>query len=131
MTDFPSIGHVAVTVTDLRRSRDWYERLFGAGPVLDEPTAGGFHHAVFAVGETLLGLHQHPETDPDDTFTELRTGLDHIAFGCTDRAALVAWAARLDQLAIEHSGIVDEPYGSGLGFRDPDNIALEFFAPAE
>lgn len=21
------------------------------------------------------------------------------------------------------------PYGSGLSFRDPDNIALEFFAP--
>jgi len=28
-----------------------------------------------------------------------------------------------------HGGIVDAPYGSGLSFRDPDNIALEFFAP--
>jgi len=24
---------------------------------------------------------------------------------------------------------VDANYGSGLSFRDPDNIALEFFAP--
>jgi hypothetical protein len=24
---------------------------------------------------------------------------------------------------------VDAGYGSGLSFRDPDNIALEFFAP--
>jgi glyoxylase I family protein len=24
---------------------------------------------------------------------------------------------------------VDAPYGSGLSFRDPDGIALEFFAP--
>ena len=30
---------------------------------------------------------------------------------------------------LEHGGIVDAPYGSGLSFRDPDNIALEFFAP--
>jgi hypothetical protein len=30
---------------------------------------------------------------------------------------------------ITHGGIVDAPYGSGLSFRDPDNIALEFFAP--
>ena len=28
-----------------------------------------------------------------------------------------------------HGGIVDASYGSGLSFRDPDNIALEFFAP--
>jgi glyoxylase I family protein len=28
---------------------------------------------------------------------------------------------------IEHGGIVDEYYGSGLSFRDPDGIVLEFF----
>ena len=30
---------------------------------------------------------------------------------------------------VAHGGIIDAPYGSGLSFRDPDNIALEFFAP--
>jgi len=33
------------------------------------------------------------------------------------------------ELGVEHGGIVDAPYGSGLSFRDPDGIALEFFAP--
>ena len=28
-----------------------------------------------------------------------------------------------------HGEIVDAGYGSGLSFRDPDNIALELFAP--
>ena len=28
-----------------------------------------------------------------------------------------------------HSEIVDAGYGSGLAFRDPDNIQLELFAP--
>jgi len=41
----------------------------------------------------------------------------------------VAWAARLDALGIQHGGICDAGYGSGLSFRDPDNIALELFAP--
>jgi hypothetical protein len=48
---------------------------------------------------------------------------------CANRAELVAWAGRLDQLGVAHDGIVDAGYGSGLSFRDPDNIALELFAP--
>jgi len=32
-------------------------------------------------------------------------------------------------VGIAHGGIVDAHYGSGLSFRDPDGIALEFFAP--
>jgi hypothetical protein len=28
-----------------------------------------------------------------------------------------------------NSGVKDAHYGSGISFRDPDNIALEFFAP--
>ena len=35
----------------------------------------------------------------------------------------------LDSLGIKHGGIVDAHYGSGLSFRDPDNIALELFCP--
>lgn len=128
MSEFPGIGHVAVTVKDLSQSRPWYRRLIGADPVLDEPTDGGFHHTVFAIGGTLLGLHEHPGTEAGDTFHELRTGLDHIAFGCADRAELASWEARLDELDIPHGGIVDAAYGSGLSFKDPDGIAFEFFA---
>lgn len=39
------------------------------------------------------------------------------------------WRSRFDELGIPHGGIVDAGYESGLSFRDPDNIALEFFAP--
>lgn len=129
MSEFPAIGHVAITVRDLGVSRPWYQRLIDAKPVLDEPTDGGFHHTVFMIGGTLIGLHQHPATDPDTTFTELRTGLDHIAFQCATRADLETWQNRLDDLGIAHSGIVDAHYGSGLSFKDPDGIPLEFFAP--
>jgi catechol 2,3-dioxygenase-like lactoylglutathione lyase family enzyme len=67
---------------------------------------------------------------PSDAFDEQRLGLDHVAFYCDDRGQLEKWQQHLDELGIEHGGIVDAHYGSGLSFRDPDHIALEFFAPA-
>ncbi len=36
---------------------------------------------------------------------------------------------KLNELGVGNGGIIDAPYGSGLSFRDPDNVALEFFAP--
>jgi glyoxylase I family protein len=128
MTDFPAVTHVAVTVSDLDRSIAWYRQLFGADPVLDEDT-GPFRHVVWALGDTLLGLHAFPDLASTDRFHERRPGLDHVAFGCANRAELQTWAARLDELGIAHGGIQDAGYGSGVSFRDPDNIALEFFAP--
>ncbi len=130
MPAFPSFAHVAVTVTDLERSTSWYSELFGSAPVLDEDeTVGNFHHTVYVIGGgQLFGLHTHPQP-ADGTFDEHRAGLDHISFGCADRAELQEWASRLDELGITHGGIVDAAYGSGVSFRDPDGIALEFFAP--
>ena len=124
----PAITHVAVTVTDLEKSAAWYTRLLGVEPVLDQDT-GPFRHIVYSVGGTLLGLHGFPDLHSNDAFDERRPGLDHISFGCASRDELVEWAARLDELGIAHGDIVDADYGSGLSFRDPDNIALELFAP--
>jgi glyoxylase I family protein len=92
MTDFPAIAHVAVTVSDLNRSVPWYRELIGTDPVLDEDTDAGFHHTVFLVGGTLLGLHAFPDGVPaGDAFEARRLGLDHVAFGLPDRAALQGW----------------------------------------
>jgi glyoxylase I family protein len=129
MQTFPTITHVAVTVSDLDRSVPWYTELFGADPVLDEDT-GPFRHVVYALGDALFGLHQFP--DPErGAFDERRPGLDHVAFGVDDRQELEKWAGQLSELGIDHGGIVDAHYGSGLSFRDPDGIALELFAPPE
>ena len=129
MAGFPGLAHVAVTVSDLSRSTPWYEKLFDAKPVLDED-ADVFHHVVWMLeGGTLFGIHTHPKPESSDAFSELRPGLDHVGFGVPNRAELEKWEQRLNELGIAHGGIKDAPYGSGLSFRDPDNIALEFFAP--
>jgi catechol 2,3-dioxygenase-like lactoylglutathione lyase family enzyme len=130
MTPFPPLTHVALTVRNLSVSVPWYGTLFDAEPVLDEDTDPDFHHTVYLLGNgTLLGLHQHATPAPPGKFSEYRVGLDHLSFGCTDRGELEEWARRLDGLGIEHGAIKDAAYGSGLSFRDPDGIALEFFAP--
>ena len=128
--EFPSLTHVALTVRDLSVSVPWYETLLDAKPVLDEDTDPDFHHTVYLIGNgNLLGLHQHETPAPEGDFSEYRVGLDHVSFGVANRAELEKWAQRLDDLGIAHGGIKDATYGSGVSFRDPDGIALEFFAP--
>jgi catechol 2,3-dioxygenase-like lactoylglutathione lyase family enzyme len=127
-TAIPSITHVAVTVSDLSVSVPWYTEVLGVEPVLDEDT-GPFRHVVYLVGTTLFGLHGFPDLVSTEPFEERRPGLDHIAFGVADRGELDKWAGRLDELGVPHGEIKEAHYGSGLSFRDPDNIALELFAP--
>jgi glyoxylase I family protein len=126
---FPGLQHVAITVSDLERSTQWYSRLFGADPVLDEDEEGGeFHHTVFALdGGMLFGLHTHMGRESGDRADERRTGLDHVGFALSGTSELEQWRDRLDELGIEHGGIKKAHYGSGVSFRDPDNIGLEFF----
>jgi glyoxylase I family protein len=129
MPEFPALTHVALTVSDLPRSVSWYRQLFDKDPVLDEDT-GPFRHVVWMIGDgTVIGLHQHINLESTEPASEFRPGLDHLAFACSDRSDLEAWKQRLDDLGIPNGGIVDASYGSGVSFRDPDNIPLEFFAP--
>ena len=129
MPESPTIAHGTLTVSDLERSVRWYERLFDIEIVVDnEP--GPFRRAVWLVGgRTLVGMHQFPDPSDNLPFNERRIGLDHVAFACARRSDLEAWVVKLDGLGIANGGIVDAAYGCGLSFRDPDNIALEFFAP--
>ena len=91
-----------------------------------EPAGPG---AELLGGSTVFGIHQHSKPESGDSFSELRPGLDHVGFGVAKRSDLEQWKKRLDDMGIAHGGIVDAPYGCGLSFRDPDNIALELFAP--
>jgi glyoxylase I family protein len=125
-----ALNHVAVTVRDIDASAPWYQALIGSEPALDEHTDAGYRHVVWALDNgTLFGIHQHDRPLEGGRFSEFQAGLDHVGFGCADRSELETWVDKLNELGVEHGGIVDAPYGSGLSFRDPDGIALEFFAP--
>jgi glyoxylase I family protein len=130
-----SIAHVRLTVTDIARSRQFYDSVFG-WPVLlalpddaDDATRQqlGFLYGgvIYNLGDALIGLRPVA----NDSFNEDRTGLDHLAFAVAGKAELDSAAAHLDDLGITHEPVKDIGPSYILEFRDPDNIALELTAP--
>jgi glyoxylase I family protein len=138
-TTLPTIHHVALTVTDLDQSIRWYEQLFGITYKMDTPHQGGIGKVLADdAWQLVVVLHRH-DANQGEPFAETRTGLDHIGLVVSTRADLEAWQTRLREHGViagsaadrplTYSPIADEPYGSVLVFRDPDNIQLELFAP--
>lgn len=128
MPEVEGVSHLALTVTDLRASVEWYSKLFEASVLWEEHDDPAHEFVLVFAPPIAIGLHHHTATEAGDHFEESRVGLDHISWQVPDRAGLDGWAARLDELGIAHSPITDAPYGTVLVFRDPDNIQLEFFA---
>ncbi|CDP89991.1 MULTISPECIES: VOC family protein [Mycolicibacterium] len=130
-----SVAHVRLTVTDIERSRQFYESVFGWPVLIELPQdaepavrarlsflSGG---VIYDAGATLVGLRPVGR----DAFDENRTGLDHLAFRLKNIAELDDAAAHLDGLGIAHEPVKDIGPSFILEFRDPDNIALELTAP--
>lgn len=133
-------AHVRLTVTDITASRAFYEAVFGFPVVLEAPAADAddatkeqlaflFGGVIYSFAGGLLGLR--PVAVPGDRYDENRVGLDHLCFSLDSRADLDHAVTVLDKLGIPHSGVKNVGGPCILEFRDPDNIALEFTAPAE
>lgn len=130
-----SIAHVRLTVTEIERSRHFYESVFGWPVLLEVPENADeatrtrlgflFGGVIYDLGGTLLGLRPVAT----DRFDEDRVGLDHLAFRVGGKAELDAAAAHLDELGVPHEPVKDIGPSYILEFRDPDNIALELTAP--
>jgi glyoxylase I family protein len=135
----PRLHHLAITVTDLDTSVEWYQRVFAISHRVDEPHQGGVGRLLADDAMDLIFvLHRH-DTNDGSRFAETGTGLDHVGLAVPSRDDLVAWQQHLETNGVERSEaadrpltqspIADRPYGSVLVFRDPDNIQLEMFAP--
>ncbi len=130
-----SVAHVRLTVTDIERSRQFYESVFGWGVLIELPDkadeatreALGFLYGgvIYDLGGMLVGLRPVAS----DRFDENRAGLDHLAFRLDSKAELDAAADHLDAVGVEHEPVKDIGPMYILEFRDPDNIALELTAP--
>ena len=137
----PRLHHLALTVTDLDARVRWYEAVFDVRFLMDVPHHGGVGKILAdQERQLMIVLHRH-DTNRGLLFSETTTGLDHAGFVVPTRGDLEAWQEHLEANGVVRSDtadkpltqspIVDEPYGSVLVFRDPDNIQLEFFAPAQ
>jgi glyoxylase I family protein len=130
-----SYAHVRLTVTDIARSRAFYDDIFNLPVAFELPANADdatkeqlsflYGGVIYKLGDSLLGLRPAAA----DSFNEDRTGLDHVSFGVASRSDLDAAAELLDTRGIAHGEVKDIGAGYILEFRDPDNIALELFAP--
>ena len=104
--EFTGIHHVKLPVSDLSRSREWYERVLGYTVDREFPDDDG---VVRGVGGRLPGqgvpvaLRQNAEAAAGNA------GFDPVSFAIADRAAAEAWTAHFDALGVHHSAISVRP----------------------
>ncbi len=132
-------SHVRLTVTDIARSKAFYDQVFGWPTAVDASDSVG-EPGVTESPEKFYGgtVYQTPQGTlfglrPVGTaaFDSKHTGLDHVSFAVASRSDLEAAASALGDAGIEH-GEVNDLTDSGiaiLSFQDPDDINIELTAP--
>lgn len=130
-----AVHHVTLTVTDVKRSAEFYSNYLGFQVAAEFEMKPGVPRAALSNGGTMLVLTVPPDAAraiTGDQFNENRIGLDHISLAVKDKAALEAAAAFLDENGITRGEIRDLGAGFAIfvmAVRDPDNIQLELMAP--
>ena len=132
-------AHVRLTVTDIGRSKEFYDKVFGwptavdasakadDDGVKDDPSQfyGG---VVYQTPQgTLFGLRPVGSS----AFDSSTTGLDHLSFAVESRDDLEAAVSALEDAGIQH-GEIKHLDGAGiaiLSFQDPDDVNIELTAP--
>jgi catechol 2,3-dioxygenase-like lactoylglutathione lyase family enzyme len=120
------VHHLTLRVTDLERSRAFYSGVLGFEADQDFPG----EKLRFRLGPytRLVLVPALPGTPAGDRFSEYRIGLDHISLGVRTRADLERLVTTLQAAGVPTEGIHHDRTGPALVcFRDPDNIAWEFF----
>ncbi|MGH3094489.1 MAG: VOC family protein [Streptosporangiales bacterium] len=132
-------SHVRLTVTDIARSKAFYDEVFGwpvvidASGSVDEPGVRDsqeryYGGTVYQTPQgTLFGLRPVGRTG----FDSQHTGLDHVSFAVTSRADLDEAAAALSGAGVAHGEVISltDARIAILSFQDPDDINVELTAP--
>ena len=120
IADDTRLGAVHLTVSDLDRSVDYYEREIGL--VAREREAG---RAALGTGaEDLLVLVEEPGAKPADGFS----GLYHFALLVPEREDLARWLAHAARDRVQLVGLSDHFVSEALYLRDPDHHGIEIYA---
>lgn len=123
-------GHIGLNVTDMERSRAFYQSVFGF-QVMGEGNEPERRFLFLGDGGRLvLTLWQQSE----GRFAPGCPGLHHLSFQVEDIVKVREAEQRLHSLGahIYHSGIVPHSEGAqsgGVFFEDPDGTRLEIYAP--
>lgn len=123
--EFTGIHHIKLPVSDLARSRQWYERVLGLVVEREFPDADG---VVRGVGGRLpgaqipLALRENPEAARGNS------GFDPVSFAIADRAAADEWAAHFESQAARHSEVKRGTTGWVVDVYDPDGLTIRLYS---
>lgn len=126
-TDAPlldGVHHVKLPVSDLARSRAWYESRLGYRVTTEFVEQGTLAGLVMTHpnGGPMLGLRMDPER------AAAAAGFDYFSIGVPTRQALEALAARLTALGETHAGVHFATIGWILpDTHDPDGHEVRFY----
>jgi catechol 2,3-dioxygenase-like lactoylglutathione lyase family enzyme len=117
------VHHVKIWVTDLARSRQFYERTLG----LEHRTSFADEAGVVRGMSFLLpGTSVQVAIREDAGLAAALAGADPFTLATT-RAGLDGWVAHLDALGVPHSPIIIASSGYAMGFLDPDGIQIRLY----
>jgi len=120
------LGHVALRVADVARSRKFYSTILGFEVVEEDPEHGGVFMALeglshtvdlFPAGDGQVGRHQASGA----------TGVRHVAFLVESEEALKDAYFTLQDHGVAITRAIDHVSQKSIYFHDPDGNLLEIY----
>jgi catechol 2,3-dioxygenase len=120
------IGHVALRVADVTRSREFYGKLLGFEVVEEDPEHGGVFMALPGLSHTV---DLFPVADPASLPPRVAdaAGVRHVAFLVDSEEALRDAYGTLREHGVTIVRAVDHVSQKSIYFHDPDGTLLEIY----
>jgi catechol 2,3-dioxygenase len=113
------MGPVELSVADLERSLDYWQRTVGLRLLERENGT-----ASLGTDAELVSLTEEPGAQPDLG----HTGLFHVALLVPDRPSLARWLAHAAREGVQLTGLSDHAVSEAIYMRDPDHHGIEIYA---
>jgi len=114
------LGAVHLTVSDLRRSRRYYQDAIGLETLVEDER----RLSLGVGGEELLVLVERAGAQP----TPGATGLYHFALLVPERRDLARWLAHAARTRVHLEGMTDHFVSEAIYLSDPDGHGIEIYA---